>query len=127
MFDGAELAWAVILCRFKGEPADPQRENPVARLYRDAFTPRAGGLVEDWRDASLGKVDISGSKVFGWIQVDLPRSKANVGSGATRSTLVDAAIAAAKRDGLDPVTGFLSQISVYIENWSVNGVPPGLD
>lgn len=128
MFDGADkLAWAVILCRFKGEPADPARESPVARFYRDAFTPRAGGLVEYWRDASLGKVDISGSRVFGWIEVDLQRSKANVGSGATRSTLVDAAVTAAKRDGLDPVTGFFSQISVYIENWSVDGVPLGLD
>jgi hypothetical protein len=122
-----KLPWAVILCRFKGEPANPAREAPVEQFYRRAFTPGTGGLVEYWRDVSLGKVDISASRVFGWIEVDLPRDRADGRSGATRSTLVDAAIAAVKRDGKDPITGFHSQLSVYTENWSIDGVPPGLD
>lgn len=128
MYQGAaRLPWAVILCRFKGEPADPARERPIEQFYRSAFTPGTGGLVEYWRDVSLGRVDVSASRVFGWIEVDVPRSKANTGSGATRSTLVDAAIRAVKRDGGDPITGFHSQLSVYIENWSINGVPAGVD
>lgn len=128
MFERAtRRPWAVILCRFKGAPADPVREGPIEKFYREAFTPGTGGLVEYWRDVTLGKIDISGSRVFGWIEVDLPRNKANTGSGATRSTLVDAAIRAAKRAGFNPEAGFHSQISVYIENWSIDGVPQGLD
>jgi hypothetical protein len=122
-----KLPWAVILCRFKGAVADPAREGPIEQFYRDAFRPHSGGLVEFWRDASLGKVDVSGSQVFGWVEVDVPRSKANTGSGATRSTLVDAAIRAVRQAGGDPLTGFHSQLSVYIENWSVDGVPAGSD
>lgn len=128
MFQGAaKKPWAIILCRFKNEPADPAREGPIEQFYRGAFTKGTGGLVEFWRDASLGKLDVSGSRVFGWIEVDLERSKANVGSGQNRSTLVDTAIAAARRDGHDPITGFHSQLSVYIENWSMSGAPPGAD
>jgi hypothetical protein len=123
----AKVPWAVILCRFKGEAADPAREGPVERLYHEAFRSRTGGLVEYWRDVSLGKVDVSASRVFGWVEVDIPRNKANTGSGTTRSTLVDAAIRAVRLAGDDPLTGYHSQLSVYIENWSINGVPPGLD
>lgn len=121
------LPWAIILCRFKGEAADPAREGPVERFYRDIFTPGTGGLVEYWRDVSLGMVDIAGSTVFGWVEVDLARAKANTGSGADRGTLIDAAIGAAQKRGIDPLTGFHSQIAVYIENWSIDGVPAGLD
>lgn len=125
---GAKKApWAVILCRFKGAPADPAKEAPIERFYRRAFTPGEDGLVEYWRDASLGKLDVSGSRVFGWIEVDIPRERADQRANVTRSELVDAAIAAARRDGFDPVTGFHSQLSVYTENWSVDGVPAGLD
>jgi hypothetical protein len=128
MFErAARLPWAVILCRFKGEPAKPAREGPIEQLFRGAFRPGTGGLVEYWRDVSLGKIDIRGSQVFGWLEVDVPRNMANTGSGANRSTLVDAAIRAARANGIDPVTGFHSQLSVYIENWSIDNVPPGLD
>jgi len=125
--EAAKRPWAVILCRFKGEAAQPARDNPVEQFYRGAFEPGTGGLVEYWRDASLGKIDVTGSKVFGWLEVDIQRSKANTESGNNRSTLVDAAISAARRAGHDPVTGFHSQLSVYMENWSIGNVPPGLD
>jgi hypothetical protein len=119
--------WAVILCRFRGEAANPAAETPTEQLYRGAFTPGTGGFVEYWRDVSLGMIDIRGSRVFGWLEADIARAAANVGSGATRSTLIDAAIRGAQRDGFDPLTGFHSQIAVYTENWSVAGVPAGLD
>src|SRR5215213_7900069 len=76
MFDGVtqKLPWAVILCRFKGERADPAREAPVEQLYRGMFAPGTGGLVEYWRDVSLGAIDIVGSQVFGWIELDVARA-----------------------------------------------------
>lgn len=70
-----KLPWAVILCRFKGSPPDPALEGPIEQFYRGAFTPGTGGLVEYWRDASLGAIDITGSRV-GWVEVEIPRDKA---------------------------------------------------
>lgn len=128
MYQGAtKQPWAVILCRFKNAAASPVRERPIEQFYRDAFTPRRGGLVEYWRDVSLGKIDISGSRVFGWLSIDIERKNANTGAGVTRSTLIDAAIRGARTAGIDAVTGFHSQIAVYIENWSKDGAPAGAD
>ncbi|MEJ7681316.1 MAG: hypothetical protein WKG06_26395 [Segetibacter sp.] len=81
-------------------------------------------MVEYWNDVSLGSVDISTSQIFGWIELDMERKDAG---GVPRSTLIDAAIAAARRDGLDPVTGFHSQVAVFTHNWSKDGAPIGVD
>jgi hypothetical protein len=122
-----KLPWAVILCRFKGEAPDSTVEGPVERFYQNVFAPGTGGLVEYWRDVSLGAIDITGSRVFGWVEVDIPRSAAGIGSGEGRSTLVNRAIAAAKSRGDEPITGFHSQIAIYTENWAKDGAPAGAD
>jgi hypothetical protein len=112
-----KVPWAVILCRFKDEAAKPNvpLEAGVAKFYREAFTPGTGGLVEYWRDASLGVLDITGSVVFGWVNLDITRAQAG---GIGRLAFVDHAIDCAQRDKLDPVTGFVSQIAVCLYNWS---------
>jgi len=119
--------WAVILCRLQGEPVDPAREDPVAAFYREIFAPGTEGLVEFWRDASLGAIDIRGTRVFNWVTVEVPRSQAGgspitVPTGPGRSGLVDAAIRAVRDAGGDAETGFHSQIAIYVENWSKDGV-----
>jgi hypothetical protein len=117
-------SWAVILCRFKGAPADPPLEGPIEQFYRGAFTPGTGGLVEYWRDASLGAIDISGSRVFGWVEVDIPREKAAAG----RTALANAAIRAVKQsNGDSALDGFFGQIAVYTQNWTKDDSnrPPG--
>ena len=48
-------------------------EDPVAAFYREIFAPGTEGLVEFWRDASLGAVDIRGTRVFDWVTVKVPR------------------------------------------------------
>jgi hypothetical protein len=118
------LPWAVILCRFKGSPPNPVLEDPIEKFYREAFTPGSGGLVEYWRDASLASVDISGSRVFGWIEVDIPRDQA---ATPGRSGLVDAAIRAVQSNMGDSLEGFYSQIAIYAHNWTNddNTRPPG--
>jgi len=112
-----KLPWAVILCRFKDEALNPNTtlENDAANFYRAVFKPGTGGLVEYWRDVSLGAIDITGSVVLGWINLKITRAQAG---GIGRRALVDRAIEAAQRDGLDPVSGFHSQIAVSIYNWS---------
>lgn len=123
----ARKPWAIILCRFKGAAAHPS-EPAVEALYRRMFMPGSGGLIEYWRDASLGNIDITGSRIFGWIEVDIPRDKAGgfalsnpVGPG--RSGLVDAAIRAVLAKDPRALDGFHSQMSVYNENWSSDNVP----
>jgi hypothetical protein len=129
MFEGVseKRPWAIILCRFKGAAHHPT-EPATEAFYRRLFEPGSGGLVEYWRDASLGAIDITGSRVFDWVEVDLPRDKAGgweksnpVGPG--RSGLVDAAIRAVLSGGGDRLDGFFSQIAIYCENWSVDTVP----
>lgn len=118
------MPWAVILCRFKGEAPNPQVEKPIEDFYRAIFTPGTNGLVEYWRDVSLGAISIKGSIVLGWLEIDIARANAGIGSGTRRSTLVDSAIRAA---GPDSVNGFHSQIAVFTHNWSKDGAPPGAD
>jgi hypothetical protein len=131
--------WAVVLCRFKGAAPDPVREEPVAKFYREAFTPGSGGLVEYWREATLGAVDITGTRVIGWVEIEIPRDKAGgtassspVGPG--RLGLINYGINAVPLDppsnpltGLptSPLTGRLGPIVVYNENWSKDGAPDG--
>ena len=122
-----KLPWAVILCRFKGEAPNPTLEKPIEDFYRSIFSPGSGGLTEYWRDVSLGAIDISGSKVFGWVELEVTRAQAGIGSGANRSTLVDDAIKSAQRKQLDPLNGFHSQIAILIHNFSKDGAPPGAD
>jgi hypothetical protein len=74
-----------------------------------------------------GAIDISGSEVFGWLEIDIPRAQAGKGSGATRTTFVDSAIRAVQSDPRYAAKGFHSQIAVLCQNWSKDGAPPGAD
>lgn len=123
----ARKPWAIILCRFKGSPPHPAEPSTEA-FYRRLFEPEWDGLVEYWRDASLGAINITGSRVFDWVEVDIARSNAggweqSNPKGPGRSGLVDAAIRAVLKSGDHQLDGFFSQIAVYCENWSVDNVP----
>lgn len=117
--------WAVILCRYKGELANSTLEDPTEQFYRRVFSSGSGGMVEYWRDVSLGAIDVCGSQIFGWVELEVALADGDTGSGVTRGNTVDYAIAAAQRAGLDPVTGFHSQIAVITRNWSTTNVPAG--
>lgn len=120
----AKRPWAVILCRFKGSPPDPTVEGPIERFYREAFTPGSGGLVEYWRDVSLGAIDITGSRVFGWVEIEIPRDGAAVG----RLGLANAGIRAVQQNnGNNALDGFFGQIAIYTQNWTKDGAPAGAD
>ena len=112
--------WAVLLCKFKGLPGDPA----IERFFRGIFTPGSGGLIEYWHDVSLGAIDISASRVFDWIELDLERKDAK---GKGRQELIDIAIVAAQKAGLDPISGFHKQIAVFTHNFSEDGAPSGVD
>jgi len=104
---------------------DPKLEQPIENFYREILTPAVGGLVEYWRDASLGAIDITGSKLFGWVELDIERKNAGIGSGVGRKKLADLAVSAALRDHLDPINGFFNQVAIITQNWTTDSVPGG--
>jgi hypothetical protein len=120
--------YAVILCRFKGD-APHADEGKWGAFFRQAFTRGSGGLVEYWRDASLGKIDVGGSRVFGWVEVDMKRVDAGF-PPVRRGDLTDAAIRAVQGTFYpvtgamgDPLTGFFNQISCYMYRDTGAGKP----
>jgi hypothetical protein len=120
--------WAVIFCRFKGDDPHPDEATWEA-FYREAFKQGTGGLVDFWHDASLGKVDVSGTQFFGWIQVDIARADAGFLENppeavkqVTRTVLTNAAIRAVQDSGGDPITGFFNTISLYMFGETQSGI-----
>src|SRR5215475_8487534 len=59
--------WAVILCRYKDQPQNPAAEQPIKDFFRRAFSQGAGGMIDYWRDVSLGAIDLRDSVIFGWV------------------------------------------------------------
>jgi len=60
---------------FKDDPADP--DLPAVDHYEKLFTAAGAGtlnMVEFFADMSHGKLDLSGSKVFGWFRLPATRA-----------------------------------------------------
>ena len=67
------VRWAVLKCKF----ADDDSETPPDDLYERLFTEAGNGssnMVDYFRDVSHGQLDLSMSKVFGWFELNLPKS-----------------------------------------------------
>ena len=59
--------WAIVLCRFSDRPA----ETKPRAYYEDFYTqPGTGGMCDYWRTVTHGILDLSGSQVFGWFQMN---------------------------------------------------------
>jgi|tagenome__1003787_1003787.scaffolds.fasta_scaffold20865982_2 hypothetical protein len=58
--------WAVVLCRYLDVPAEPR---PPA-FYEDFFArDGAGGACDYWRAVTHNALDLTGSRVFGWLEM----------------------------------------------------------
>ncbi|QJR12074.1 hypothetical protein DSM104443_03157 [Usitatibacter rugosus] len=64
-----KTSWAIVLCKFKDIPAEPFTVKDAEIFFTEAGKGQ-GMMFDFWRDMSFGKVDLTGSKVFGWF--DLP-------------------------------------------------------
>ena len=65
--------WAILLCKFKGDDSEPYPRD----YYEDLFTASGIGtlnMADFFRDMSHGQIDLRGSRVFGWLQLDKERS-----------------------------------------------------
>lgn len=64
--------WAVLLCKWKDQAAEPPRS-----FFENLFTPAGAGtrnMVEFFDLMSHGSVDVSGSQVFGWLTLPKDQS-----------------------------------------------------
>ena len=113
-------AFQVILCRFK----DTEAEETVETFFRRLFEPGSGGLVEYWHDVSLGALDVSGSRVDGWVTLDINRREA---SRYSRAGLVGLAMNAASKAGYPSMTTFQGRIGVFTHDYAKDDAPGAAD
>lgn len=95
-----QTPWAIILCKFTDGDAEPH----TMQYYQDLFTSSTDtnwNLVRYFKEYSHGTLDLSGSKVFGWYQLDKSvQDYNNLGQDA-RAALIGWARAIAIADGID--------------------------
>jgi len=117
--------WAVILCKFGDLP---DFEPYPVRFYRERFTELGDGKGTEFdyiREVTYGKLDMTGSKVFGWFLMrqhntrELPTLKYPAG----RSTLHDwgVEVARAHRIDLRPFHGVLVVFNNPTDSGSTGG------
>src|SRR5262245_26248465 len=61
--------WAIILCKMKDIPDEPHTVDFYQQLFCQQGAGK-GGVLDYWQQISYGALDLSGSKVFGWYQLD---------------------------------------------------------
>jgi hypothetical protein len=93
--------WAVILCKFNNGNHEPVPK----QYYKDLFTVNNTGsqwnMIQYFNDYSHGTLDLTGTKVFGWYQLNKSVQYYNSLGGAARDELIKWARAAAVADGVD--------------------------
>jgi M6 family metalloprotease-like protein len=61
--------WAILLCKMKDIPDEPHTVDFYKQLFCQDGAGK-GGVLDYWQQVSYGALDLSGSKVFGWYQLD---------------------------------------------------------
>ncbi len=91
--------WAIVLCRYSDRPA----ETRPREYYEDFFTqPGAGGVCDYWRAVTHNSLDLTGSQVFGWFQMNHVSAEVNqLAFPGQRSTLVQWGRDAAAANGVN--------------------------
>ncbi|KAA0776194.1 hypothetical protein DT250_04260 [Bacillus sp. AR2-1] len=106
--------WAIILCKFSDQNQEPQ--NP--QFFQDLFVnPSTGGMFDYWHDISYGAIDLTYSKVFGWLQ--LPYTLAT-DKQRTRMQRITSAIDAVKNQvDFSPFYGIIVILNAQVDSGSV--------
>ena len=101
--------WAIILCKFTDNASEPF---PM-QYYEDLFTTGDSGspwnMVRYFHDWSHGAADVSGTKIFGWYQLDKSVADYNALGQGARTALVGWAHSAAAAAGVD-LTPFFNTV-----------------
>jgi len=116
--------WAVILCKF----TDGNDEPFPKQYYKDLFTTSDNGspwnMIRYFADYSHGTLDLTGTEVFGWYQLDKSVDDYNALESQARDALINWARAAAVAHGVD-LAPFFSTV-VCTNRWQDIGASPSL-
>src|SRR5258707_8885512 len=116
--------WAVILCKF----TDGNTEPFPLQYYQDLFTVNdqgsASNMIRYFKDYSHGKLDLTGTKVFGWFQLQKSVADYNALGNGARDQLIQWARNAAVAHGVD-LSPFFSTV-VCTNLWQDIGASPSL-
>jgi hypothetical protein len=82
-----DTPWAIILCKFSDDDSDPYPRQRFEELFTSAGAGKFN-MPDFFRDVSHGKLDLSGSEVFGWHTLAKKRAE-YVGSGANQQGRMD--------------------------------------
>jgi hypothetical protein len=107
--------WAILLCRFSDLPNVPQPPG----YYEDFYTRNGtGGIVDYWREVTFGGLDLTGSRVFGWLTMGHASSEVSqLVFPGQRGTLVQWGRDAAAAAGID-LSPFRSVL--VVQNYGVD-------
>jgi hypothetical protein len=111
--------WAVILCKF----TDGDDEPFPKEYYNDLFTANNSGspwnMIRYFSDYSHGALDLTGTQVFGWYQLDKSVEDYNIEGQAAREKLLAWARAAAVADGVDlsPFFSVVACANLWQADW----------
>ena len=118
--------WAILLTHFSDDDTEPFQKS----RYEEIFTTSGAGkwnMVDFFRDMSHGILDLSGSKVFGWLKLDQKASE-YTGSGANpagRKQLIQWARDKAVEKKIK-VGDFFSVVLVFNKDLDLFGGPNGV-
>jgi len=117
-----KTSWAIIRVKFTDDNSEPFAD----QYYNDLFTKNNTGsewnMVKYFKDYSHGKLDLTGSKVFGWYEIDKSVEDYNALLGGARDALIGWARKAAMDDGVD-LSPFFSVV-VCTNLWQDIGASP---
>lgn len=137
-----QAPWAILLCKFKSSPPGTVLINPnldFKTICRQFFSsPNAGfNAVRFFADMSHQKLDLSGSKVFGWYTLNTSISNYNaagdpvIDNGKTSQTaVVEMAKQAARDAGVD-LASFAGVVVImdiatgWAQGWPSGQLPKG--
>lgn len=71
----SQSSWAILLCKFKGDTSEPPAAQgvPSFRTVCENFFTKSNltyNAVKYFADMTHGKLDLTGSQVFGWLQIE---------------------------------------------------------
>jgi hypothetical protein len=116
-----QTPWAIILCKYQDNDTEPY---PWQR-FEDLFTSTGAGklnMVDYFAEMSHGRLDLTGSKVFGWHT--LPKTRAEyVGSGVNQQGRDD--LLAWARAAEPQAAGFFSVVALTNVPSDLFGGPNG--
>ncbi|MGQ0640623.1 MAG: dockerin type I domain-containing protein [Gemmatimonadaceae bacterium] len=110
--------YAILLCKFPDVPDEPLPVSGYEAMYGSAF----GGADDFYREVSNGRINLTGTRVYGWYTLPQPRSVYVVNDRANLGTLFNDCTRAANADvDYREVVGVAMHFNAFLDCCSWGG------